>query len=84
MKGGTRVVGWAPIAGTGGPQWSRPVKGGTRVEPVTRYVDRSTVPQWSRPVKGGTSEVGRTRIGGVALAAMEPPGEGRYERTHAV
>ena len=38
---------------TTGPQWSRPVKGGTRQTINVTHTARDW-PQWSRPVKGGT------------------------------
>ena len=36
------------------PQWSRPVKGGTRGV-INDDEGKVVLPQWSRPVKGGTS-----------------------------
>ena len=67
-----------PVLGETKPQWSRPVKGGTR----------STQPRHPVPVETAAMEPpgeGRYEsLGGLAAldlhpAAMEPPGEGRYE-----
>ena len=62
------------------PQWSRPVKGGTSCGAGPKPAPHP-VPQWSRPVKGGTSKQCIGEIFCLGAAAMEPPGEGRYEPT---
>ena len=60
------------------PQWSRPVKGGTSRNSSPAWKTACS-PQWSRPVKGGTRAGWTVGYDHDPSAAMEPPGEGRYE-----
>ena len=77
-EGRYELLGGLRSALDGVPQWSRPVKGGTS-RPAPGGVRGDIPPQWSRPVKGGTSFGPPDAGGATILAAMEPPGEGRYE-----
>ena len=62
------------------PQWSRPVKGGTRVMvfPVTKSEEAAAM---EPPGEGRYEPRANPGDEPHRRAAMEPPGEGRYETT---